>query len=339
MLALSQKVPFLSDWISPLPSLNDVSPSEYAELTQASRTSPDKAGPRFSIALSKNDELAPAFYVASNLPDGAQFQIVVIGVPESLLNQTSFSSQAQATLTQKLSKTGPIRYSDGKPIPRGQYFVYLLPTDNEPQTAKSLIQAYQPPNNTRIPPELPNTAKVLLSKSYFLGGPRDSNYLVRLKEFHDKLREKATSELTEIKQFTDTLDSQLASTVTKFTMIKKGKITARQRKSWEDFHNQWMKFQGQLDQNFQRWTPEAIQNEYFYGVLYQLTQQAGQMIDKVHGFQHAFFTGSQDPRTSEIQLGEATSSAQSSLNVLKSKIGQAEKLPPTPNGMPRREGL
>jgi hypothetical protein len=116
-------------------------------------------------------------------------------------------------------------------------------------------------------------------------------------------------------------------------------MNLKQRKTWELFHNEWMRLQGQLDQIFLKWTPHTIQDQFFFGILYQLTQQVGQSVEKVHGFQHAYFTGSHDVKTFEIQLGEASSIAQGSISLLKAKIAQAEKIPYTPNGMPRREGL
>ena len=100
-----------------------------------------------------------------------------------------------------------------------------------------------------------------------------------------------------------------------------------------------MGLQNQLNLIFQKWTPEVIEKTYFYGVLNQLAQQAGQSVSKVHEFQHSYFTGGQDLKTLDIQLGEATSLAQGMIHALKAKIEQAEQMPVTANGMPQREGI
>lgn len=333
LLKLAEKVPALSPWISPIPSLEDTSPEEYEDLKRAARE-PLSKGPQFSLALSRSDELAPAFYLSSNVADGTVFKLWIVGVPETLLNQTSSISEATVTLRQHLGKTEIIRFPDGRPIPRGNYLVLLTSSDGSPINGTNPL-----PVPAEVASEISKETKILAAKQYFLGGARDSMYLTRLSEFHDKLREKAATELTEIKQFCSTLESQLASTETKFGIIKKGKITQRQRKAWESFHNEWMNFQGQLDQIFIKWTPESLKADYFYSPLYLLVLQVGQSVEKVHEFHHSFFNGTRDPKTFEIQLGEASSSALTSVNLLKAKIEQTEKLAPSPNGMPRKEGL
>jgi hypothetical protein len=56
----------------------------------------------------------------------------------------------------------------------------------------------------------------------------------------------------------------------------------------------------------------------------------------VHG---SWFTGAINAQAYDIQLGEAISQAQAAMTSLKAKIDQAEKLPRTPAGLPRKEGL
>jgi len=332
------KVPMLGDIISPIPSLDDVSPEEHLELQLAAKAKAETTGLKAAVALSKLDPLAPSFYVASNLPDGAKFEIHVIGVPDTLLNQLGFSSNSLAVISRRLGKSGVIRFNDGKPVPRGEYLVFLTASLEQPPQAKAQVEAIAPAQARNLPEHLKDR-KILSFRQYFLGGARDASYTNRLKEFHDRLRAKANTELTEAKQFAMTLESQLSSTSTKFATLRKGKLSAKQRKAWADFHNQWMQLQGQMDQVFLKWTPESLANEYFYGALYDLTRQVGQSVARVHGFHHGFFTGSNDPKSFDIQLGEALSQAQNALSILKTKIDQAEKLPPTPNGMPRRDGI
>jgi hypothetical protein len=158
---------------------------------------------------------------------------------------------------------------------------------------------------------------------------------------------RATEELHEIHQFTDTLQSQLDSTVRKFSELTStskglpipGKIPATKLKAWEAFDKGWMQLSGSLDQSFAKWTPESVQHDYFYGVLYQLTQQAGQAIDLVHKMQQLYFVPTSDRNQVNGQLAQAGALAQSTVSNLRMKLEQAEKLAPTANGMPRREGI
>jgi hypothetical protein len=338
LVQLSEKVPALDKWMSPIPPLEDVSSDEYENLKTAAKGNLEKDGARLAIALSKADHLAPAFYIASNLPDDSQFHVYVVGISDTLLNQLSFMGQVDVAQAKHIGKSGAVRFADGRPIPRGEYVVYVSPSETQPVITKAIFDRIQA-SPYKPPAELPKDTKILIFKTYFLGGPRDTTYATRLKEFHDKLRERAENETKEIEQFASTLETQLNSTATKFAMLRKGKMSSKQRKTWESFHIDWMKLESQLNQIFQKWTPETIHKDYFYESLYQFTQQLGIAVEKVHELHHAYFTGVGDPKTFEIQLGETLSSAQSAVTVIKAKIEQAKKLSPTPNGMPRREGL
>jgi len=105
LLALSEKFPYLEQWVSPIPAIEDVSAEEYDELKNAAQGKPETHGVRLSIALSSLDSLSPSFYVSTNLPSGAQFVIFVVGVPETLLNQLSFSTHVPVTVTKHLGNT------------------------------------------------------------------------------------------------------------------------------------------------------------------------------------------------------------------------------------------
>ncbi|MGZ3707521.1 MAG: DUF4339 domain-containing protein [Bdellovibrionota bacterium] len=338
LIKLTEKVPALAKWISPIPTLEDVLPEEFDGLRSAAVT-PLDAGPKVALALSRGDLGSPSFYIASNLPDMTMFDVYVEGVSESLLNQTAFSGHVKATVTKRLGKTEAIRYADGKLLARGDYMIYVVLPEQANPAIKALSERL-PPMSANLPASLPRDARVVALHTYFLGGNKDNTYALRLKEYHDKLRERSAQELGEVKQFSGTLESQLRSTIAKFQSLKHGnKPTSAGRKAWGKFHDEWMQLQSQMDQVFLKWTPESLQKDYFYGVLYQLTLQTAQGIEKVHGFQHSYFTGALDPKAFEIQLGEAVSNAQGAVSLLKAKIEQAEKIPPTPNGMPRKEGL
>ena len=341
LLKLAEKVPALGKWISPIPALEDVSSEDYETLKAAAVQKPEE-GIKLAIAASTADLFMPAFYVASNLPNGAAIDVYVEGIPDTLLNQLSFSGKVQATLDKKLGKTGPARFADGKPLPRGEYVVYATESQQQPDSVKAIL-ANVPPVTVKVPDNLPRGLKLLVSKPVFLGGAKDTTYESRLKDFHDKLRAKAGAELSEVKQLSATLEGQLTATNTKYTQLhglaRNGKPSFAAKKAWNDFSTQWSKLDTQLKDGFAKWTDQALQTEYFYGMLYSLTKSAGDAVEKLHQLHSDFFDGKIDPRTFEIQHGSSVSIAQNAISALKSKIDQAEHLAPTPNGMPRREGL
>ena len=336
---VSDYIPALAKYISPIPHLEDVSPEEYADLKIAARAQLKTQGPLLAVALANADASLPAFYLASNLPDGSQLDVYVQGVPDTLLNQLWFDSKVGAAIKKKIGKTEVVRFPDGKPLPRGQYSVYVAAAENQPPAVHALMDKI--PTIGKTISGIPKSARVFLTKTYFLGGAKDEVYTSRLKEFHDKLMAKATGELAELKQFSTSLDSQLTGTLSRFNDLKrgKGKPTLTQKKNWGAFSQTWNQFNSQLADTFKKWTPDAIQNQFFYGMLYQTTLSTAQAIQSLHDFQDRYFSGLSNPRAFEIQIGEATSFAQSAMTGLQAKIEQAEKIPPSPNGMPQKEGL
>lgn len=305
-------VPVVGEWISPIPALQGVSPEELAGLKRAAIAK--RTGASLSVAdfaVGRADPLAPQFYVAANAPDGTPLELTIEGISDTLLNQVGFQAKLPVTLQKRFGQTLPLKQLDQRLIPRGEYRVTV--------TSGSTT------------PGVPSTT--LASRTVFLGGTKDATYTSRLKEYHDRLRDKARQELSELKQYSATLESQLNSTLTSFPKMKK------QRKAWPKFHDQWTKMQSQLEIIFSQWTPERLAGEFFYAPLFTLTQQAAQALAQVHGLHHGYFVGGVDAKSFDIQLGEATSGARATLLQLKMKIDQAEKLPPTPNGMPRRDGL
>jgi hypothetical protein len=341
LLKLADKVPAVGKWVSPIAPLDDVDPEDYDALKQAAMSKLEDGGPKLAVAPSNSDPFAPVFYVSSNLPDGAVIDVYLEGIPDTLLNQLSFSGKAQTTIIKKLGKTGAIHFGDGKPLPRGDYVVYATEAAQQPNDVQTLL-ANVPPASAKVPASLPVGLRLLASKPVFLGGAKDGTYSSRLKEFHDRLRTKANTELAEVKQLSATIEGQLSSTSSKYSQLRKlggTKPSFAARKAWNDFNSQWTKLEAQLRESFDKWTDQALANDFFYGILYTMTKSAGDSVAKLHQMQGDFFAGKVDPKAFEIQRGSALSTAEAAVSALKNKISQAENLAPTPNGMPRREGL
>ncbi len=150
--------------------------------------------------------------------------------------------------------------------------------------------------------------------------------------------------MTELKQFSGLVESQINATIATFDRLKKVKPTkaamAARTKAWKDFHDKWIKLDTQMAESFVKWTPESLKSDYFYGPLFQRIKDAAGNAGKLHQMHDAYFktaNGSPELKTMELQIGEASASSQNELNALKSKIEQTEKLPVSPNGLPQRE--
>ncbi|MBL7715616.1 MAG: DUF4339 domain-containing protein [Bdellovibrionales bacterium] len=384
LIALSEKVPFLKGMISPIPHLEDVTPEELEELKHAAMQ-PEGGAPIVALAMSQGDQLMPAFYAAGNVNEGAQYFLVVTGVGDTLLNQTSFEVSRKIVFSKKMAKSEPIRSPDGKSLPRGDYFVSIqdgLPEAAPAQTAAAAAAPVAPAQNVQpgqpsqapaaqpgqapgqapvqaqaaagqpggqpaaaaaVPAPVAKKINVLVKKQFFLGGPKDATYQQRLKEYHDRIKAKASAELNEVKQFAATLESQMMATTSAFGKLR-GKspkaVKPAQRKSWEAQKTKWQQLQKQLDQTFTAWTPEVLNRDMFYSMLYQRIQTvAGQLI-RLHSIEDSYFTDTKvDAADFDHLHGPKLEELQAGLNELKAKIDQAEKLPPTPRGLPRKEGL
>ncbi|HLD99462.1 MAG TPA: GYF domain-containing protein [Bdellovibrionota bacterium] len=341
LLQVVEKFPALGQWISPIRSLDDVSTEDYAELRAAAGTKAQPGAAKLALALSRADLLAPKFYVSSNLPDGARVEVYVEGVPDTLLNQLSYLEKRELTVVKKLGATSEFRFS-GKPLPRGQYLVFAVESESQSSEVNAILVGSQAPEPDKITlgisPSIPKGRKLLVWKSYFLGGEKDGDYTARLKAFHDKLREKAGAELSEVKQFAVTLESQLKQSIQRYDQLRKGRLTPQKKKAWQAYNKSWTDFAKQMNTTFIAWTEKSLKDDFFYGVLYRLTQQAGQAVERAHSFHNTYFTAVVS-RSFDIQAGEAISQAQGAITALKAKIDQAERITPTLNGMPRREGL
>jgi hypothetical protein len=311
LIPLSKKVPSLAKWISPIPWLTDVPPEEFENLKTAASASVERTGSSVAFAMSMDDPSHPFFYIASNLPDGAAFDVNVRGVAESLLGQTDVNVSLNTKIQKNLAKTTPFKLADGSALPAGQYVVTVSESTDSPNKASS-------------------------SKTLFLGGVKDASYETSLKDFHDKLKTKASQEIVELKAFTDELGTHIDQTIANFNATKKKKKAPL----WKTFDTEWTTYDSSLNDKYKAWTPDALKSQYFYGMtLYAQAQQTAMAAQKLHALQNDFLNGHGDVKALEIQVAEATSVAQSSVITLKAKIDQAEKLPASPNGMPQREGL
>jgi len=342
ILKYSQKFPFLLQIVAPLPTLSDVSPTEMEELQAAARAKLEANSIKMALAVSKSNVMAPTFYIASNLPDGAVFDIFIEGVEDTLVNQQSFLGQVSAGLEMRLAKSKPLRAQDGKPIPRGEYRVTVMESANQTGAAGAfLANALPDPGKAppMLPPSLPKGRKFIVAKGYFLGGAKDATYEAELKKYVDKMRQMAESELQELDQLTAALDQQLGDTLSNFGKLKRPRLTPKEKKAWAKFHETWTGFAKQMYNKFATQTPETLKSNFFYGMLYEQVLLARKGVDTLHAHHQQYFTaGPGTGKNFEIQQGEKTAQAQSALSSLKMRIEQAKKLIP-PTGIPRKEGL
>ncbi|MBC7386403.1 MAG: DUF4339 domain-containing protein [Cryobacterium sp.] len=278
----------LGSLLSTLPELPDVAPPEYEELRKAVKT-PLSNGPQVSIALSKADPLSPLFYVASNLPDGARFEIYVEGVGHRILNTLSFSGKLDVEMLKHLGKSAALRYPDGKPIPRGEYDIYVMeaPSGQPDLVYKELLQLA--PIARTLPNHLPQERRLVLTKRIFFG-TKDATYEQRLKEFHDGLVAKAKSELMELSQAAATLESQALVSISTYDRLKRQPIGPKQKQAWNDMNRTWRPIQAQIMQKYAGLSAEQTKENYFHGNLVSEFIVVEKILSDLHSAQEKLFT-------------------------------------------------
>ena len=96
-MSLGDTFPAIHAWISPIPSLPDVEKADLENLRGVAARPSSDVGPQVTLVMVKGGRVNPEFYVATNLPDGASFEIKIMGVPETLLGTTSYVAVARGT--------------------------------------------------------------------------------------------------------------------------------------------------------------------------------------------------------------------------------------------------
>ncbi len=320
---------------STLPPLPDVAPEEYEELKKVAKSSPSD-GPQVALALSKADPLSPIFYVATNLPEGARFEIYIEGVAHRILNTLSYSGKLAVTTNRRLAKSQPLRYADGKPIPRGEYMVYVMeaPTGQPDLVYKELLQLA--PIARKLPFHLPQERRLVYSKQIFFGS-KDATYQQRLKEFHDGLVAKAKAELMELDQGLATLESQALVSISAYDRLKRQPIGPRQKQAWNEINQTWRPIQTQIIQRYAGFSADQVKENYFHWNLVTEFIVVEKILSDLHSAEEKLFTTSADVRRLQAEVTDLRTQFETRKTALKTAIDKALSNPTDPTtGLPVR---
>jgi len=334
------KAPFTRGLFKLVPALSDVKPQDLVELEAARSGTPDVEA-KIAVALSVADPNRPLFYVSTNLSHRTRFEVLLIGVPDTLLNRLQFTLQNTLVTTHGLGKSETFLMDGGQPIPKGEYEIYVFDSAEQEEEVKTELNLL-PPNKGQapLPASVPGSVRFVISKKLFLGGERDETYLTRLKAFHESIKEKAEKELAELRQFVDTLILQQNSMNTDFQKVFRAKkVTAGLKNQWKKTSSAWTQISGQLDQAIQTWSPETLQNEFFYGKAYALVKTAFASMQTQFKAEMDFIDKPSEKAAFEIQHGKLLSDSRDALEQLKTKVELILKAPKTPSGLPTKEGL
>lgn len=338
---VSDSAPFLSGFFKLVPTLNDVKPDEQKELEQARVGAPEN-GVKIAVALSTNDFNRPFFYVSTNLPDRTKFDVYLIGNSETLLNKLQYSNQGTLVTNKGFGKSEVFLSEAGQLIPRGDYQVFVTESSDQDESVRTLLAQYQDTRlKTKTPTQVPANSHFLAVKTYFIGGEKDETYLTRLKSFHEKIKQNSERESLELKQYNDTLSFQFKTMTAEFTKILSSrKASPTAVAIWKRDALAWQQISAQLDQTIQTWSKETLENEFFYGKVYEYVKGAYDSMKALFTLENAYVTAiPQDRAAFDIQHGKALSETHQAIELLQTKIDFIANSPKSPSGLPTREGL
>lgn len=335
--SLVNRLPALSRFIQVIPPLPDLKPEQIQELEQAMLGDPDD-GVRVAFVLSTQDPQRPYFYVTSNLPDNTKLEITLMGRSETLLNTLHYNTQTVAVMRSNFARSEIILGDGGQPAPKGEYRAILTESQEQDDAVKLKLGLLNPVKNPNVSDAL--TAQFVFYKEVFLGGARDEAYLTRLKAFHEKLNEAATKELTELKQYSGLLDSQINSISAQFMKIfASKKISTAQKSTWAKVHANAGQILLQLEQSMSSWNPDTLKNDFFYGKLFELVKGGNDSLKKLVALENAYIQKPSDKISFSIQHGKALAEAKEAAELLHTKLDVYLKNPKDSIGLPNREGL
>ncbi len=337
---VSDTFPFLSGLFKLVPNLSDVKHEELMDLEDARQGSPEN-GVKIAVALSQNDPNRPFFYVSTNLPDKTKFDLYLVGIGETLLNRLQYSSEGSAKTNQGFGRTDVFLADGGQLIPKGEYQIFVVESNEQDETIRgTLAQLPDSRVKTKLPQGIPANSHFLITKTYFVGGEKDEVYLTRLKSFHEKIKQNSEREATELRQYADTLGMQFKTMSTEFGRLYNAKKPSPVAVAvWKKDAELWQQINSQLDQTIQTWSTETLQNEFFYGKVYQQVKSTYETLKSLFTLENGYVSQPIERSAFDIQHGKALSEANEAVSLLQTKLDLVSKAPKSAGGLPTREGL
>ncbi|MDR3606158.1 MAG: DUF4339 domain-containing protein [Oligoflexia bacterium] len=134
--------PNINRWLTRLPEISDAS-DEQKNLLQAAASSgasdPASAPVEMILTASSSAAQSPVFYVAANLPDGAELTLELQPDPTMISGPAPGNLRTSVTLQHRLGHTDPIKANDGGLLPRGEYQVSVLDPDHHTRVSRRLF--------------------------------------------------------------------------------------------------------------------------------------------------------------------------------------------------------
>jgi hypothetical protein len=219
----SHTLHFVTGLTSTFPALDDVSQDQYENLRAAADSDVKTSGSLATIAISKQSEERPVFYVAANLPDGANLSFQLKADSKSALTDKAIAVRFPLTISKHLAKSPSLHTPDGASFPPGEYTATVVSADEE-----------QPPEVK----EILSKSKLFVTQKFFLGGQKDATFNSKLDQLHQKQKEKSLVEYKQGALLMSKLEAQVTLASDASQQIQNAKKSAVS-KLWNDYDQKW----------------------------------------------------------------------------------------------------
>jgi hypothetical protein len=214
-------------WFRSLPETPGVRNDDRAELQNTITTSLGD-GLRTAVALSQTGTQPPTFFVASNLPDGAVFDVYVHGNPDSLVGAERFDSVLRVKLAEGVGRTDILRTTDGSGLPAGRFNIVAAEADpgTQPEAVRTALSDI-PGKGVKLPSWIPGEHKAVVLRDYIiLQGKTQAQYEMELKEARGRRAQAFGERFRTLGSLNERLNAALSSIKSLITMARTGNKNA-----------------------------------------------------------------------------------------------------------------
>jgi hypothetical protein len=226
----------INRWLTRLPEIPDL-PADQKNLLQAAASSgssdPTSAPVEIVMIPSTSAAQTPAFYLAANLPDGAELTIDLKPDPAAITGNISGTLRTSAVIQHRLARTETVHTGDGSVLPRGVYQVTVTDPDHRTRTSRQLFIGSA------------------TSGSAGVGAERDAKFNQELAQYQRSVLTQAQAEVSDLKNIALKLAAIETGEDTVSKSVKKSRTAAARAKAKADWEKQRLTLVDEIQKLFQ----------------------------------------------------------------------------------------
>jgi hypothetical protein len=239
-----------------VPQLDDVFDQERSNLEKAQADRGPQAKRSWAVAISKFESLTPRFYVAGAQPDGTRVEIVLMGVPGTLIGRPGYLQRQVLTLKRGFARSEAFQSVAAGALAVGEYRVFVRTAISGPAArvldGTALLSGQAARAGYR-------------EQAYFLGGQLNDAYRRSLAMDQEAARVERTLEIDELGQYLSEMEKVAAA--------------LRDSKSSE---SAWGSFQREMKNTMDAWSEASATEEFHLAPLYLGMRRAASLLETYH---------------------------------------------------------